>query len=124
LDVDFFCRQLIFDFLSKVNENFLNIVTGVSASFEERHAELVSELLSLLRLDKFLVIQICLVAYEYALHVLPAVGMLLQLSHPVPHIIEAVLICAVVSKHNPLRVLEITRRDISVAFLAGCVPDL
>jgi hypothetical protein len=39
-----------------VNENFLNIVTGVSASFEERHAELVSELLSLLRLNKFLVI--------------------------------------------------------------------
>ena len=83
-------------------------MTGVSASFEERHAELVSELLSLLRLNKFLVIQICLVAYEYALHVLPAVGVLLQLSHPVPHIIEAVLVCAVVSKHNPLRVLEIT----------------
>ena len=77
MDVDFLCRQLIFDFLSKVYENFLNVVTGVSASFEERHAELVSELLSLIRLDKFLVIQICLVAYEHALHVLPAIGVLL-----------------------------------------------
>ena len=96
----------------------------MSASFKERHTELISELLSLLRLDKLLVIQVCLIAYQNALDVLPAVGMLLQLSHPVAHIIEAVLICAVVSKHNPLRVLEITRRDISVAFLAGGVPNL
>ena len=96
----------------------------MSAGFEEGHAELIRQLLTLLRLNHLLVVEICLVADQYALNILPPIGVLLELPHPVAHVVKALFARAVISKDRALCIFEVVGCDVSVSLLPGCVPYL
>ena len=50
--------------------------------------------------------------------------MILNLSDPVPHVVEAILASAVVSEDDSLSSSVIGLSDSSKSLLAGCIPDL
>ena len=107
-----------------MKKHFLHIEAGVSTGFEKSHPKLVSEFLPLFWLYKFLINHISFVSNQYTFDILPAIGVLFQLTNPVTHIIEAVLIGAIICKHHSLSIFKVILSDISISLLASCIPNL
>lgn len=73
---------------------------------------------------KLLVDHVCFVANKHTLDILSSIGVLLQLADPVAHIVETVLIRAIICKHCSLSILKIILSNVSIALLASSVPNL
>ncbi len=90
--------------------------------FEKLHTEFLCESLSLLSADNFLFMHVSFVSDEYLLHILASVQ--LDLSHPIAHIVEGILTCAVVCQDYTHCAFIIGLSDSAETFLPGCVPNL
>jgi hypothetical protein len=108
--------------LRDLNEGVLYVVSSLSRSLEEQHAELAGQGLPLLGADDLLVDLIDFVSDQHFLYILA--GMQIYLAHPIANIIERLLACAIISKDNAHGALVISLSDSAEALLPRCVPDL
>ena len=97
-------------------------MASLGACFKESHAELFGESLPLLCGDNFLLLTVSFITYEYFFNIWT--GMKLNLTYPVPHVIKAVFLCAIVCKNNAHSPFVVGLGDSSEPFLACCVPYL
>lgn len=106
----------------QANEGLVDVDVILGGALPKVNAELPGELLALLRGDDLLVEHVALVTGEELVH--SDVGVLLDLSDPVPDGLEGAAVRDVVDEEDALRSAKVGRGDGPEPFLAGCVPNL
>lgn len=107
-----------------MKKDFLHIEAWVSTGLEKCHSKLISEFLPLFRLYEFLINLVSFVSNQNALDIVPSIGVLLKLADPVAHIVEALLVGAIICKHDSLGIFKVILSDISISLLASSIPNL
>ena len=113
---------LVLDMLSYVYKGVLDIFTGLCWGFEEFHAVLIGQCLTLFSWDNFLLQPICLVPDQYFFYVLWC--MKLYLTDPVLNVLETFLNGAIIGQNNAHGAFIVSLSDRAEAFLACGVPNL
>mmetsp|Transcript_109832 Transcript_109832/g.289731 ORF Transcript_109832/g.289731 Transcript_109832/m.289731 type:complete len:255 (-) Transcript_109832:78-842(-) len=103
-------------------EGLLHVVRVLGAGLHELHAQGVRQLLGLVVRDDLLRGQIALVSNQQLVHSVRRV--LVDLLHPMLHVLERLLIGDVVDDDDAMGAAVITAGDGAESLLAGGVPDL
>mmetsp|Transcript_14240 Transcript_14240/g.42450 ORF Transcript_14240/g.42450 Transcript_14240/m.42450 type:complete len:203 (-) Transcript_14240:183-791(-) len=105
-----------------VQERIVDALPGLRRRLEEGHVEFLGESLSVLAGHLAILGEVGLVADQYPLD--RRVPVLVELLHPVPHVVEGVPIGYVVGEDHSHGGPVVRRRDGAKPLLAGGVPNL
>jgi len=115
-------HHFVLNLLSHRLERQIDILRRLCTGFEEWHAELAGELLSLFEGDLASIRHVTLVAHENLANT--RLRVLFNFVDPRPHIVKCFSVCHVVDDDDALSASVVARSEGAEALLPSCVPNL
>uniref|UniRef100_A0A2M4D474 Putative secreted protein n=1 Tax=Anopheles darlingi TaxID=43151 RepID=A0A2M4D474_ANODA len=112
----------ILDFGRHGHERLLHVGSIFRRRLQERNAQLIRQFRCRGGVDAFLRLQITLVANQQFVHVVASVA--LDLLQPLFHVLERIVVGAIVHDDDAMCTAIVGRRYRTEAFLTGSIPDL